>query len=359
MHGDATRAHDGKSLFSRALLPLTTERERLIATIPLGGLETVSPSSTQRFTYIVADEKYGAETTKNKNALRLAHEDEVPGMLGKDFAPIGQAQRAEIIALQSRMRAEGKHVLSALDLQKINAGIAKNKKMAVAPGEAKLGSAARALVRHAFMARNVTDFCFPSGAWESSNDGVQDMVVATRMQMGLQAGAAIEPQHVRVFDEKGHCLTIADRAQAVWQPLKAALEQGRDAKDLEEPATALAHLWSLHRLASDHTMRLRVFEKMREKEPELSLPADIKWDRVSPFIFAYDHKAFETLWNKEIRPAIESNLIMAVRMNHLEHIDDFTAMRAQQEARLKIAEAGTPDHRSALRRLGGSTPQPL
>ena len=191
MRGDATRAHDGKSLFSRAFLPLTTERERLLASVAVGGLETVSPRSTQRYVYIAADDKYGAATTKSKNALKLAHEDEVPGALGKDFAAQRQANRATIAALQTQMQAEGKHVLSSLDLQKQVSIMAKNPQIAVAAGEAKLGSAARAVVRHTIMARNVTDFCFMPG-WEKSNDCVQDIILATRMQLGLQSGAAID-----------------------------------------------------------------------------------------------------------------------------------------------------------------------
>ncbi|MGB9151879.1 MAG: hypothetical protein WCD70_02200, partial [Alphaproteobacteria bacterium] len=342
MRGDATRAHDGKSLFSRALLPLTTERERLLASVAVGGLETVSPRSTQRYVYIAADDKYGAATTKSKNALKLAHEDEVPSALGKDFAAQRRANRATIAALQTQMQAEGKHVLSSLDLQKQVSIMAKNPQIAVAAGEAKLGSAARAVVRHTIMARNVTDFCFMPG-WEKSNDCVQDIILATRMQLGLQSGAAIDSKQVRVFNEQGHCLTIADRARAIWQPLKEALAQGRDTKDLEEPATALAQLWAFHRLAADPTMRLRSFEKIQERHPDIFLPQDMNWDRIPPFIFAYDHKEFEKLWNSEIKPVLDSTLIMEVRMQHLEHIPDFIGMRAQQEAAIKIAAAGTPE----------------
>ena len=42
-------------------------------------------------------------------------------------------------------------------------------------------------------------------------------------------------------------------------------------------------------------------------------------------------------------------------MQHLEHIDDFIGMRAQQEAAIKIAAAGTPESRSLRRRFGGSS----
>ena len=357
MRGDATREHDGKSLFSRAFLPLVTEREKLLASVTVGALETTRPRASERFYFIVADEKFGAVAEQKKAELGRAHADEVPNTLGENFDQhVRKGNRLAIASTQAEMARQGKHVISSLDLQKQVLVMAKHPEIAVAPGEAKLGSAARALARHAFMARNVTDFCFMSGFWEQSNDGVQDMVVATRMQLGLQSGAAVEPQHVRVFDEKGRYLTLADRTKAIWEPLKAALEKGRDPKDLEEPVTALAQMWAMHRLASDHTMRLRVFDKLKEADSQLVLPKDVEWDRISPFVFAYDHKAHEQLWQREIKPAMESNLIMAVRMRHLEHVDDFMALRAQQESRLRIAAAGTPEYRSQRRRLGGAVP---
>lgn len=355
MRGEATRAFDGKSLFSCPLLPITTERERLLASIALGGMETVTPTANRLY-YIAADDKYGAGSLKAKIELNLAHEDEVPAAVGTGFAAIRRANIAIVNKLQEALQGADFQTVTAFDFQKSVATMAKNAKIAVAAGEAKLGSAARALVRHAFMARNVTDFCFPKGVWEKSNDCVQDMVLATRMQLGLQAGSLIDPQHVRVVDEHGRCLTIADRIEAIWEPLKEALKKGRDAKDLEEPVTALAQLWSLHRLVSDHTMRSQVFNKLRKEEPQLILPQEMKWDRIPPFIFAYDHKNLEDLWKKEIRPAFEDKLIMSVRMNQLEHIDDFMLMRARQEAKIALAEAGAPEYRSIRRRLGGSVP---
>ena len=213
------------------------------------------------------------------------------------------------------------------------------------------------LARHAFLARNATDFCFMTGQWEQSNDGVQDMILATRMQLGLQAGAVAAPQHVRVFDEKGRYLTLADRAAAIWQPLATALEKGRDPQGLEEPASALAQLWALHRLAADPTLRQRSFEKLREQDSALLLPKDLAWDQISPFPFAYDHRQFEKLWHEKMKPAFTEKLIMAVRPRHLELIDDFAALRAQQESRLALAAAGPLEHRALRRRLGGATPQ--
>ena len=357
MRGEASREHDGKSFMSRELLPLLTEREKLLASVVVGALETVKPSTSRRYYYIVADE-YGAVTERIKAENGLAHADEVPGSLGEKFdLQVRMKNRLAIVKKQAEMRGRGQQVLSSLDFQKQVAVMAKSPEIAVAPGEAKMGSAARTMARHAFLARNVTDFTFMTGQWEQSNDGVQDMVLATRMQMGLQAGAAVEPQYVRVVDENGRYLTLADRTKAIWLPLKAALEKGRDAKDLEEPVTALAQLWGFHRIQSDHTMRTRVFDKLRESDGALILPRDLEWDRISPFLFAYDHKAHEQLWQQEIKPAMEASLIMVVRMRHLEHVDDFMAMHAKQQAHNRIVIAGAPENRSQRRRFGGAVPQ--
>lgn len=360
MAGDATRLYDGQSLFARPLIPLTTERERLIANLVVGALETSKPVAGQRFYYIVGDDKYGPETDKRADSHKLAYGDELPGALGKTFdREVRAPQRALIQAQQTALRAEGKHVLSALDWQGAFQVVRQNPALAVAPGEALPASPARMLARHAFLARNVTDFSFRTGQWEQSNDGVQDMLLATRMQLGLQTGAAVEPQHVRVFDEQGRYLTIADRATAVWGKLKGALAKGRDPKGLDEPASALAQLWAIHRLAADPAMRGRVFEKLREQDSQLQLPKDLAWDKISPFPFAYDHRQFEQLWRTEIKPALQDKLIMAVRPRHLEQIDDFVALRTAQEARLALAVAEPHETRAIRRRPGGSiaTPQ--
>lgn len=357
MAGEATKLYDGQSLFARPLVPLTTERERLIASVVVGALETVKPVAGQRYTYVVGDDKYGPETAKRADSWQLAYGDELPGKLGKEFVrDVRLPQQALIRAQQQALRAEGETVLSALDLQEQFKVVRQNPALAVAAGEAMPASAARMLARHAFLVRNATDFCFMTGQWEQSNDGVQDMILATRMQIGLQAGAAAAPQHVRVFDEKGRYLTLADRAEAIWKPLATALEKGRDPQGLEEPATALAQLWALHRLAADPALRQRSFEKLREQDPALQLPKDLAWDQISPFPFAYDHRRFEKLWDDTIKPAFADRLITAVRPRHLELIDDFAALRAQQEAKLALAAAAPLEHRAMRRRPGGAMP---
>lgn len=358
MAGEATKLYDGQSLFARPLVSLTTERERLIASVVVGALETVKPVAGRRYTYVVGDDKYGSETAKRVDAWQLAYGDELPGKLGKEFArDVRAPQQAMIRAQQQALRAEGETVLNALDLQEQFKVVRQNPALAVAPGEAMPTSAARTLARHAFLARNATDFCFMTGQWEQSNDGVQDMILATRMQLGLQAGAVAAPQHVRVFDEKGRYLTLADRAAAIWRPLAAALDKGRDPQGLEEPATAVAQLWALHRLAADPTLRQRSFEKLREQDAPLQLPKDLAWDQISPFPFAYDHRQFEKLWHETIKPVFADKLILAVRPRHLELIDDFAALRAQQEAKLALAAAAPLEHRALRRRPGGAIPQ--
>lgn len=102
-------------------------------------------------------------------------------------------------------------------------------------------------------------------------------------------------------------------------------------------------------------MRAQVFEKLREKEPDIFLPNDLPAERINMFMSAYDHKAFEDLWTNKVEPLMEKSMALAVRLRHLEH-EDFAAWHVKQEAANAIAAAGRPEDRSIRPRRGGSVP---
>lgn len=345
------KEHDGKSIFTRSIIPDLTEREMMQAQFVLGAAETFMLPAT-RVIYIVADDKYGPETEKRRDSSKLAYDDEAPNVSGKTFhKTIREPHRQAISELQQNLRVHG-HVLSASDFQSFYGLFQALPEFAVSPGEAMPGSAARLITRHRYLARNVTDFCFKTGMWEQSNDGVQDMILATRLQLGLESSAEHEPHSIRVFNEHGKPLNLAERAMAIWPQLKRAMDAGRDARDLVEPATALAQLWAFHRLLTDHPLRQMVFADLQQKE-KLFLPTNMNWHRLPVQAGAYDQNAFETLWHGEIKPALEGRLAVAVRTRHLEHIDDFAELKRQQIAIQKIDIAGTRPEASRSAKGGG------
>jgi hypothetical protein len=305
-----------------------------------------------RVLFIVADDKYGPETVKLHDAHALAYDDEAPNVAGTKFQrTVREPHRAIIRDLQNNLRAHG-HSLSSADFQSFYGLFQALPEFAVAPGEAMPGSSARLIARHQYLARNVTDFVFKTGMWEQSNDGVQDMILATRMQLGLESAAEHEPHTIRVLNENGKPLNLAERAMAIWPLVKQAMEQGRDARDLVEPATALAQLWAFHRLLTDHPLRQMVFADLRAKE-NIFLPSSMNWHRLPVQIGAYDQKAFAAVWNDEIKPALEGRLAVAVRSRHLERIDDFAELKRRQDALQKIDIAGRRPEATRSAKSGG------
>ncbi|MDX1923530.1 MAG: hypothetical protein SFW65_10430 [Alphaproteobacteria bacterium] len=343
--------HDGRSIFSRPIIADLTEREMMQAQFVLGVAETFMLPA-KRTLFIVADDKYGPETDKLHEAAQLAYNDEAPNVAGAAFQKkIREPHRSAIRELQQKLSVHG-HVISTSDFQRFYGVFQNLPEFAVSPGEAMPGSAARLAARHRYLARNVTDFVFKTGMWEQSNDGVQDMILATRMQLGLESGAEHEPHTIRLVDENGKPLSLADRAMAIWPQLKNAIEAGRDARDLVEPATAIAQLWAFHRLLTDHPLRQMVFTDLRGKE-KLFLPANMNWHRLPVQPGAYDQQAFEKLWHDEIKPALEGRLAMAVRTRHLSHIDDFAELKRRQDAAQKIDMAGTRPEAVRTAKSGG------
>ncbi len=340
--------HDGRSIFSRPVITDLTEREMMQAQFVLGAAETFMLPA-KRTLFIVADDKYGPETAKLNG---LAYDDEAPNAAGAEFQKkVREPHRAIIRDLQHQLSAHG-HVISAPDFQRVYGVFQALPEFAVSPGEAMPGSAARLAARHRYLARNVTDFVFKTGMWEQSNDGVQDMILATRMQLGLESGAAHEPHTIRVVDENGKPLSLADRAMAIWPQLKKAIEAGRDAHDLVEPATAIAQCWAFHRLLTDHPLRQMVFTDLREKE-KLFLPANMNWHRLPVQPGAYGQQEFEKLWHDEIKPALEGRMAMAVRTRHLSHMDDFAELKRRQDAAQKMDMAGTRPEAARAAKSGG------
>ncbi len=350
MQGKLLGEHDGHSIFSRNILQDLTDREVMQAQFVLGVAETFMLPA-KRAIFMVADDKYGSETERLGLSAKLAYGDEAPNVKGVDFdRDIRVPHRAAFQQTQAALKAHG-HSISSGDFQRFYGLFQEMPEFAVAPGEAMPGSAARLIARHAYLARNITDFCLKTGSWEQSNDGVQDMILATRMQLGLEASTQTNPHVIRVYDETGKPLSLANRATAIWPQLKKAMEMGRDAKDLVEPATALAQLWAFHRLINDHPMRQHVFAQLGEDG--VFMPKHSIWHQLPAQLSAYDSLPFEKLWRDEIKPVLDGKLSLAVRLRHLEGIEDFAEIRRRQIATQKIDMAGTrPDDTRMLKRGG-------
>lgn len=315
--GKAVLANDGRSLFSRRLLTTTNERERQQVSVMIGGLQTVSPRNG-RSVYVVADTR---------------------------------PDSGELPLLQ-RFKDKKQPVRFSSSFADANTLLGQLPRFSLANGEPMPGPNAQLMIRHTAVAQDTTDFCFVTGKWETSDQGVQDVVLATRMQLGLEAASPIDPHFVRVYDERGHNLTLADRTRAIFESLKPELLKNPDSPNLQEQATAVAQLRALHRLSHDHVLRENVFKELRDADPHLSLPDDLKWERIPAEIFAYDHRAFDDYWHKEVRPVLEKHASLIIRPEHLDQIEDFRSVRDRQRATQAIAAAGKPPTQTIYRALG-------
>lgn len=349
LEGRALDANDGKNIFSRELLQLLTEREVMQIKFLLGVLETAMLPAT-RHLYVVADDKYGPATQKHKDAEKLAYADELPGKLGKEFAHVRSVQRQLILHAQNSLRAHG-HVLSTVDFGALYKAMQDMPELLVAPGEAMPNSPARLLLRQSYLARNATDLVFKKDMWEESNDGVQDMVFATRLQLGLDRACENDPRAIRIYDEVGKPLSLLDRMQAIWPALQKAVDAGREPGDLVEPATALAQLWAFHRLLTDQPLRKLVFNCLREEG--VFVPAAMQWHNTPIQAGSYDSAQAERLWHEQIYPVMEQCLAPAVRLRHLTAIDDFAEIQRRQEAANRISAAGDLPEATRLIKRGG------
>lgn len=341
---------DGRSIFSRTILPELTERETMQAKFVLGVAESVMLPAG-RTVFLVADDKYGPYL-KDDN---LAYGDEGAGVTGRRFMKDVRLPHRELIRHAQAMLEKDGHVISSSALQRLYGLFQAMPEFAVAPGEAMPGSAARLLARHAYMARNVTDFAFKDGMWEQSNDGLQDMLHATRIQLGLEAGTEGDVRAKRVFADNGQPLTLLDRAMAILPPLQKALEKGRDAQDMVEPATALAQLWGYHRLIHDHPLAGHVFGRLRDEG--IHTPHGANWHQIPQHAIAYDPLTFEQKWQNEIRPLLVERLAPAVRLRHLDAIEDFAEIKRRQDALHAIAMGGQRPDMVRLVKRGGVVPQ--
>lgn len=344
-------AQDGRSLFSRSLLSGLNDRERHQVIAAIGGLETLSPRQG-RSVYVVSDQRYGPKAEEARKTRGFSHSVNLQRVLGKAFQTIAKTQRQQTTELPILQRFVDRQQAVRFshdfdDIQKLYGALPH---FSMASGDVKSGKEAQLVIRHTLLARDVTDFCFPTGRWEESDQGVQDIILATRMQLGLEAASPIDPHFVRVFNEHGHPLTLADRAAAIFEKLKPALLEAPDAIHLQEQASALVQLRAFHRLARDHSLRHHVFAKLRTEDPHIFLPDDLKWERIPAEIFAYDHRAFDALWDKEIKPVLEKNASQIIRLRHLEPVVDFKSIRDQQLATQEIIAAGPPKTASIYRR---------
>lgn len=314
-------AEDGESLFSRRLASGLNEREFHMINVAVGGMETVSPRQG-RSVYIVADTDAQPPQREQVEELPLLHrffDRRQPVRFSHEFDDIGR-------------------MFSQLP------------DFSMAVGEAVPSPQAALCYRHTLLARDATDFCFVRGRWESSEHGVQDMMLATRMQLGLEAASPADPHFVRVFDDNGHPLTLADRAKAIFHAIEKSLRDKPDAPERREQATVLAQLGAPHRLCRHHTVRDHTFTVLQQNDPNLWLPEQMEWERISPEIFAYDHRAFDAFWEKQAMPLLEENAANIVRLRHLEHMEDFRVIRDRQQAEQELIGSGPSRNASIYRR---------
>jgi hypothetical protein len=343
MKGKAYTEYDGTSLFSRPLLQHLNDRERHQVSAVIGGTETTMPREG-RLLFVIADDHFGTKTQAAQKIHGLSRGDHVQSRLGAAFdRTMRKPQRRYTLELPilQRFRDQNQSVRFSHDLRDQILAFNELQDFSMAPGESMPGENAALLVRQKILARNGTDFCFVTGQWEESPNGVQDMILATRMQLGLEASCPQDSLAVRVFDERGRYLTILDRFKAVWEPLEKVLSINGDPQGLEEQVTAVAQLWTLHRLCRAHTMRHHVFDNLRQHNPDIELPEDLSWERINPTLFFYDHLEFETLWHNHVKPLLEGPAAAVLRLRHLDEIEDFASIQRRQQALQSISSAAT------------------
>lgn len=304
MKGTAVFEHDGRSLFTRRLHDNTNERERHQIISALGSMETVTP--------------------EDGRCLYVYNKDE----------------KSEYEPLIERLNAQGRvHFHS--DFKSQIAALGTLPKLSMAEGEAIPGQDAVTLLRQTHLARRITDFCFTQGSQKNS-DAAQDIVLATRMQMGLEAGSAIDPAFIRVFDEKGHFLTLADRVKLLWTDLEDELAKSSNpAAHLTERTSAVVQLYMLHRLARQHTMRDQTFTQLRAAYPHLHLP-HLEWERINTYMFAYDHRELDQFWHQKIKPALNGPAVLAVTLQHMEFFEDVKALHEKEVGLQQIETSQRP-----------------
>lgn len=318
----------------------------------LGAMDSVvSQRSPANVTYFAASQDTGPESRAllrryNKDAVvKLGGTEALIAAPGVNFENDVRRPLSNWIAEKVHARrSKGARVFSPLDFAQIFQNLETVPQLVVAHGEPAPAGRVETMLRQAWLRRHVTDFEFVKGRWEDDSNLVQDMVLATKMQLGLVAGAGPSSHNVAVL-VGGEEASLYDRILPLWEQLKK-VEGGKTSPLIKEQRTALLQLCALGEMLQQHQERTRVLGAMREAG--LHAPQDdLPWQNI-PISLRKDLGAFEKLWT-EIRQVVADDAYFAldVRATHFDLMPQLKGVNAvitQHRARQGLYRGGATQH---------------
>lgn len=266
-------------------------------------------------------------------------------------------RRHEIDTQKIRWIDEGYHVLSLVDNLNVSAIHAATPEAIVTrDGHMQPTDPVRLLARHTILRRQngMVNFGFVEG-WEKSPDLVQDLVMARRMQMGLEQYAAADPANVHVLrivkNSKDYFKpSLSDDVNQLWGYIYQGMMGDRgDLSHLAPHINALIQLVVLSRLYHEPAYykhrAAEARERARKGDAEFY---HLHWPELQHHKLdaklrdSSNGRRTRELFEDEIAPALRERLGHLLIPRHLALFDDFLPLRDIMEA-TQIVRRALPD----------------